>query len=65
MLSAVEEQHPQTSRLIDSGYADPDSVVKCLATAHQFIAKPFRFRELADLLDFLCSLSELLNEERI
>src|SRR5687768_1571971 len=40
LLSEVKIRHPQTVRLILSGYADKDLILNCVGTAHQFLAKP-------------------------
>ena len=39
-LSHVQELYPRTVRLILSGHADKDLIMKCVGTAHQFLAKP-------------------------
>lgn len=39
-LAKVQELYPQTVRLILSGHADKDLILKCVGTAHQFLSKP-------------------------
>jgi putative nucleotidyltransferase with HDIG domain len=40
LLLQVQELYPRTVRLILSGHADKDLIMKCVGTAHQFLAKP-------------------------
>jgi putative nucleotidyltransferase with HDIG domain len=40
LLFEVKERFPRTVRLILSGHADKDLILKCVGTAHQFLSKP-------------------------
>jgi HD-like signal output (HDOD) protein/CheY-like chemotaxis protein len=40
LLAEVKTLHPQTVRLVLSGYADSGSIMRLVGTAHQYIAKP-------------------------
>jgi HD-like signal output (HDOD) protein/ActR/RegA family two-component response regulator len=40
LLSIVQDRYPQTVRLILSGHADKDLIMKCVGAAHQFLSKP-------------------------
>jgi putative nucleotidyltransferase with HDIG domain len=40
LLAEVKKLHPQTVRLVLSGYADPGAIMRSVGTAHQYIAKP-------------------------
>jgi putative nucleotidyltransferase with HDIG domain len=40
VLAEVKKRHPQTVRLLLSGYADPSSIMRSVGTAHQYMAKP-------------------------
>lgn len=40
LLGEVMKRHPQTIRLILSGHADKDLILKCVGSTHQFLAKP-------------------------
>jgi len=39
-LAEVKKRHPQSVRLLLSGYADPSSIMRSVGTAHQYMAKP-------------------------
>ena len=40
LLFEVKQRCPKTVRLILSGHADKELILKCVGTAHQFLAKP-------------------------
>lgn len=40
LLTRVMELYPRTVRLILSGHADNDLIMKCVGSTHQFLAKP-------------------------
>lgn len=40
LLNQVRQAHPQTVRIILSGYADRDLTMRCVSCAHQYLAKP-------------------------
>lgn len=40
LLSRVMQQYPKTVRLILSGHADKELILKCVGSTHQFLAKP-------------------------
>jgi HD-like signal output (HDOD) protein/CheY-like chemotaxis protein len=40
LLNRVMKQYPKTVRLILSGHADKELILKCVGSTHQFLAKP-------------------------
>src|SRR5580658_8327784 len=40
LLNEVMKRYPKTVRLILSGYADRDLILKCVGSTHQYLAKP-------------------------
>src|SRR5207237_3267023 len=40
LLSEVMKHHPKAVRLILSGHADQDLILKCVGSAHQYLSKP-------------------------
>jgi DNA-binding NtrC family response regulator len=40
LLQQVMASHPRTVRLILSGQAEPDLILKCVGVAHQYLSKP-------------------------
>lgn len=50
-LELVREKHPQTVRIIMSGYSEFQSAANALQSAHQFIAKPANSQKLISVID--------------
>jgi HD-like signal output (HDOD) protein len=46
LLNEVMKQYPRTIRLILSGYADRDLILKCVGSTHQYLSKPCDARAL-------------------
>lgn len=73
LLNHVLRNHPQTIRIILSGYSDLSEVVRCVGLTHQFLEKPCSLDDLKDCLkrttlvknrlanDKLCELTGALN----
>jgi len=40
LLGEVMKRHPKTVRIILSGHADKDLILKCVGSTHQYLAKP-------------------------
>ena len=40
LMTEVMKRHPQTVRIILSGHADQDLIMKCVGSTHQYLAKP-------------------------
>ena len=65
LLNKVQEQSPQTIRILLTGQADRHSVLNSVATAHQYVSKPYDAHQLRDLLAQTISLSDLLSNSAI
>jgi len=65
LVLEVLKRHPQTSRLILSGYADQEQVARCIGATHQFIAKPVGLQLLRSTICRVCSLDDLLGDEKL
>ncbi len=65
LVLEVMKRYPLTSRMIMSGYADQDSVAKCLSATHQFLPKPCQLNLLRDTLSRVCALDDALMDPRI
>jgi HD-like signal output (HDOD) protein len=63
-LQQVKELYPETIRIILSAYAEQASLMRAVAVAHQFLAKPCGIRELQDCIDRIRKLrAQLANPE--
>jgi HD-like signal output (HDOD) protein/CheY-like chemotaxis protein len=65
LLTAVREHYPATARIILSGHAERESVVRALPVAHQFLSKPCDGNLLRIVVDRACELQRLLQNEGI
>jgi HD-like signal output (HDOD) protein/ActR/RegA family two-component response regulator len=63
LLSEVQQRHPDTVRIVLSGYAEAESLVRVAAVAHRFLAKPCDVQELRHVVERSCALSELAHRE--
>jgi HD-like signal output (HDOD) protein len=50
LLNHVLRQHPQTIRIVLSGYSDLSEVVNCVGLTHQFLEKPCSLEDLKNCL---------------
>ena len=60
LLEIVQEKWPRTVRIVLTGQADRDSVLKAIAPAHQFLSKPCDPGQLNSVLEKTLALTELL-----
>ena len=65
LLNEVMRRFPATIRLILSGHADRESMMKCAGSTHQFLLKPFRLGELKAALKRIRRLKERLGSQEI
>ncbi len=65
LLTEVRSRHPQTARMILSGFADQSLVMRSLGVAHQFMSKPFDMKGIYNTVRRLVSLSDLLGNDRL
>ncbi len=63
LLNEVMKRHPQTVRLILSGYADHDLILKCVGATHQYLAKPCDAKTLRMTVQRAAHLEESLKSE--
>ena len=61
LLDKIREISPQTVRIILSGQADRESILRSIAPAHQFLSKPCDPEQLRSALERAMALTELLN----
>jgi HD-like signal output (HDOD) protein len=63
LLESVKERHGDVVRIVLSGQASKDAVLRSVAPAHQFLSKPCNLQELKDRLNqAFCSRDLLRNQ---
>jgi putative nucleotidyltransferase with HDIG domain len=65
LLNHVLRHHPQTVRIILSGYADLSEVVSCVGLTHQFLTKPCSLDDLKSCLKKVTGIKEKLGHEKL
>ena len=65
LLAEVMKRHPSTVRLILSGYADKDLILKCVGSTHQYLAKPCDAESLKATIARASNLESSLRSERL
>jgi HD-like signal output (HDOD) protein len=60
LLEKIQQQFPETIRIILSGQSDRESILRSNASAHQFLSKPCEPEQLKSLLNRTIALTDLL-----
>jgi HD-like signal output (HDOD) protein len=63
LLARVREMHPNTVRIVLSGYAELHMVARAGSVAHRFLGKPCHVDELRRVVERSCALRELTSEQ--
>jgi len=63
LLAEVWKRFPKTVRLILSGHADPDLILECVGTAHQYLSKPCQAKDLKAAINRASGLEQSLKDE--
>ncbi len=65
LLTTVSERYPRTIRLVLSGHADREAVLRLVGPAHQYLSKPCDPEELQFAITRAFAMRELLGNERL
>jgi HD-like signal output (HDOD) protein len=65
LLTEVLKRHPQTVRIILSGHAEREAVLRLVGPAHQYLSKPCDADELRRAIARAFALRDLLGNERL
>lgn len=65
LLTQIKDRYPKTVRLILSGHADKDLIMKCVGTAHQFLAKPCEPESLRAAIARACAFDSSVKSEKM
>ncbi len=65
LLDAVRKRHPGAARIILSGYANEESVLRTIGPAHQYLAKPCDSETLTKTITSSLELRGLLKSEKL
>src|SRR4051794_9556900 len=56
LLEHVKQHYPAVARMVLSGHADQDTVIRVLPSAHQYMSKPFEMQAIRAALERACNL---------
>ena len=59
------QRHPHTVRLVLSGHADREAVLRLVGPAHQYLSKPCNAEELRSAITRALALRDLLGNEQL
>ncbi len=65
LLTEVAKRHPQAVRIVLSGHAERDAVLRLVGPAHQYLSKPCDADELRKTIVRAFALRDLLGNERL
>ena len=65
LLAEILKRHPKTVRLILSGHADRELVLKCVGSTHQYLSKPCDPEELKAVIRRAGNLEESFRDQNI
>ncbi|MTI08270.1 response regulator [Curvivirga aplysinae] len=65
LLEKVKEKSPDTTRIVLSGYAENEAILKVVGPAHQYFAKPCDFEVLERSITRILSLRSMIDEKGI
>jgi HD-like signal output (HDOD) protein len=65
LLNLVLRLHPQTVRIVLSGYSELSEVVNCIGLTHQFLEKPCSLNDLKNCLKRITQVKQQLGNDRI
>ena len=63
LLATVQEKYPQVVRIMLTGQADEDSILRTVGVVHQFLAKPADPEDLKEVLARACELQGLMKSD--
>jgi HD-like signal output (HDOD) protein/CheY-like chemotaxis protein len=65
LLEEVVQRHPQTVRIILSGHADKDLILKCVGSTHQFLSKPCDSESLKSTIQRACNSEDSMQNTKL
>ncbi len=65
LLAEVMKRHPNTVRIVLSGHAEREAVLRLIGPAHQYLSKPCDAEELRDAIARAFALRDLLCNDRL
>jgi HD-like signal output (HDOD) protein len=64
-LREVKDRYPRAARIVLSGHADREAMLRAVAVSHQFLSKPCDGEVLRVVVERTCTLQSLLSDEKL
>jgi HD-like signal output (HDOD) protein len=65
LLREIKSAYPQTVRIVLSGHAERQAVMRAIPVAHQYLSKPCDSDALRAVISRTCALQKLLGDDRL
>jgi HD-like signal output (HDOD) protein len=65
LLRKIKETYPETVRIVLSGHAEREAVMRALPVAHQYMSKPCDSEVLRGVISRACALQTLMSDDRL
>ncbi len=65
LLTTIQEQYPHAVRIMLTGQADDESIMRTVGVVHQFLAKPADPEVLKQVIERASALQDLMADERL
>lgn len=65
LLTTIQQRFPHVIRIMLTGQADEESILRTVGVVHQFIAKPSDPETLKRILERACALQDILKNEQL
>jgi HD-like signal output (HDOD) protein len=65
LLERVRNEYPATARIVLSGHAEPEVLMRAVSVAHQFLSKPCDADNLRGVIERTCDLQALLSDDGV
>ncbi|MFW6256282.1 MAG: response regulator, partial [Candidatus Sumerlaeota bacterium] len=65
LLDLVRRKYPGIARVVLSGHADKEVIIKLVGTVHQYLSKPCNGEALKNVVARACQMSNLMASERM
>jgi len=65
LLQQVRDLYPSTARIVLSGHAEREAVMRALPVAHQYLSKPCEAEQLVAVIERTYNLQALLHDEAV
>ncbi len=65
LLTLIQEKHPHTARIILSGFAEEEAILRTVGPAHQYLAKPCDDKVLIKTIEHALDLRNLLTSPEL